>query len=148
MLLLMGAGMSIRRCWMLPGWQSAWNPLFCLLIFYLTLLFGLTLHMVSYLENKLLLSCVQLMSLFIELRLFGRLAFLLPHSFILWRIMHGEMPTDENLCLRGCIIVFACNFCLRTDESSEQLFLRCTFAREFRHWMGGIFNIVFHVTSF
>jgi hypothetical protein len=51
------------------------------------------------------------------------------HSFILWRIMHGKMPTDDNLRRRGCISVSICSFCLRKDESSEHLFLQCLFAK-------------------
>jgi len=70
------------------------------------------------------------------------------HSFILWLIMHAKMPTDENLRLRSCIIVSVCSFCLRTDESSDHLFLRCTFAWALWHWLGGLLNVVFDVTSF
>ena len=44
-------------------------------------------------------------------------------SFILWRTMHGKMPTDENLRRRGCITVSICNLCMTTDESSDHLFL-------------------------
>jgi len=52
------------------------------------------------------------------------------HSFILWHIMHGKMPTDKNLRRRRCIIVSICNFCLCTDESSDNLFLQCSFAKD------------------
>ena len=37
------------------------------------------------------------------------------HSFILWRIMHGKMLTDENLRHRGYIIVSICSLCLGTN---------------------------------
>jgi len=40
------------------------------------------------------------------------------HSFIFWRLIHGKMPTDENICTRGCIIVSVCSFWLKTDETS------------------------------
>lgn len=44
------------------------------------------------------------------------------HSFIFWRLIHGKVPTDENLCTRGCIIVSVCSFCSKTDETSEHFF--------------------------
>jgi hypothetical protein len=62
--------------------------------------------------------------------------------------MHGKMPTDENLRRLGCIIVSVCCFCLFHDETSEHLFLRCSFAMEIWNWIGGKLNFVFDCTSF
>ena len=70
------------------------------------------------------------------------------HSFILWRIMHGKMPTDENLRRRGCIIVSICSFCLGTDETSAHLFLHCSFATNLWLWLGGMLHITFNLVSF
>ena len=58
------------------------------------------------------------------------------HSFIFWPLIHGKMPIDENLCVRGCIIVLVCNFWLETDETSEHLFLRCPFVADLWNWLG------------
>ena len=40
------------------------------------------------------------------------------HSFIFWRLIHGKIPTDENICTRGCIIVSVSSFWLKNDETS------------------------------
>jgi len=52
------------------------------------------------------------------------------HSFILWRLVHGKMPTYENLKARGCVTVSVCNLCMNSDESSVHLFFCCPFAVE------------------
>ncbi|XP_024640596.1 uncharacterized protein [Medicago truncatula] len=70
------------------------------------------------------------------------------HSFILWCIMHGKIPTDENLRRRGCINVSICSFCLRTDESYEHLFLHCPFAKNIWLWLGGLLHTPFDILSF
>ena len=42
---------------------------------------------------------------------FGRAAFIwhacIPtsSSFTVWRLLHNKLPTDENLCSRGCTVV-------------------------------------------
>ena len=69
-------------------------------------------------------------------------------SFILWRIMHGKMPTDENLRRRGCITVSICNLCISTDESSDHLFLQCPFATNIWCWLGAILHLPFNLVSF
>jgi len=69
------------------------------------------------------------------------------HSFIFWRIMHGKMPTEENLC-RGCIIVSICSFCMCTDESSNHLFLQCPFAMNIWRWLGGMLHVNFNMSFF
>jgi len=58
------------------------------------------------------------------------------------------MPTNENLCRRGCIIVSICSFCLATDETSTHLFLLCPFATTIWLWLGGLLNITFNLASF
>lgn len=32
-------------------------------------------------------------------------------SFILWRLLHRRMPTDDNLRSRGCVVVSMCSLC-------------------------------------
>ena len=59
------------------------------------------------------------------------------HSFSYWRLMHGKMPTDENLRNKGCVIVSVCCFCLNSVETSEHLFLHCTFSSDLWAWLGG-----------
>jgi hypothetical protein len=44
-------------------------------------------------------------------------------SLLVWRIMHGKIPTDENLTVRGCSIPSMCNLCNSHVESSFHIFL-------------------------
>jgi len=46
------------------------------------------------------------------------------------------MPTDNNLRSRGCVVVLVCNLCMKTDESSDHLFLHCDFASRLSDWIG------------
>jgi len=69
------------------------------------------------------------------------------HSFIFWRLYLGKMPTDENLRARGCVVVFVCSFCLKTDESSIHLFLHFPFAVELWIWICGRLNCTFDLSS-
>lgn len=69
------------------------------------------------------------------------------HSFIFLRLYHSKVPTDENLRSRGCIVVSVCSLCLKTDESSEHLFLRCPFASRLWGWIGGKLNCVIDSSS-
>ncbi|XP_024630075.1 uncharacterized protein [Medicago truncatula] len=59
------------------------------------------------------------------------------HSFSFWRLMHGKMPTDENLRTKGCVIVSVCCFCFNSIETSHHLFLHCSFASALWSWLGG-----------
>ncbi|XP_024634647.1 uncharacterized protein [Medicago truncatula] len=66
---------------------------------------------------------------------------------ILWRFIHGRMPTDENLRTRGCVIVSACCFCLKTVETSDHTFLQCPFAINLWNLLGGKLNYLIDCTS-
>lgn len=55
-------------------------------------------------------------------------------SFLLWRIHHNRMPTDENLWNNGCIIVSRCCLCGSTAETTEHLFFHCSFAKDLWVW--------------
>jgi len=69
------------------------------------------------------------------------------HSFIFWRLMHGKMPTDENLNVRGCVVVSTCSLCLKNYETSEHLFLSCPFAVSLWNWIGGKLNSTINHSS-
>lgn len=69
------------------------------------------------------------------------------HSFIFWRLVHRKMPTDENLRSRGCIVVSVCSLCLETAETSEHLFLSCSFASRLWAWIEGKLNCVIDYSS-
>jgi ribonuclease HI len=69
------------------------------------------------------------------------------HSFIFWRLVHGKMPTDDNLASRGCAMVSMCSFCLRSIETSDHLFFYCDFAVSVWTWLGLLLNVVIDHTS-
>jgi ribonuclease HI len=69
------------------------------------------------------------------------------HSCIYWRLHHGKMPTDENLRSRGCYMVSICNLCLNAEESSEHLFLRCSFSMQLWNWIGNMLHRVIDLSS-
>lgn len=51
-------------------------------------------------------------------------------SFLAWRILHDRLSTDENLIMRGCVIVSRCNLCGIQAESTSHIFLRYDFAQK------------------
>lgn len=51
------------------------------------------------------------------------------------------MPTDEHLCLRGCIIVSICCLCGSSEETSSHLFLSCPFATSLWSWLAVRLNL-------
>jgi hypothetical protein len=68
-------------------------------------------------------------------------------SFLVWRLMHGKIPTDENLMLKGCLIPSMCNLCSKHVESSFHLFFECDFAIKIWSWFAGCLNMVLQFTS-
>lgn len=56
-------------------------------------------------------------------------------SFLVWRIFHHKMPTDNNLKRRGSIIVSMCSLCCQAEESSSHLFMSCKYASAIWHWL-------------
>ncbi|XP_019431829.1 PREDICTED: uncharacterized protein LOC109338932 [Lupinus angustifolius] len=49
-------------------------------------------------------------------------------SFLVWRLIHARLPTDENLMIRGCAMASICSLCFKHTENSSHLFLNCTYA--------------------
>jgi len=52
-------------------------------------------------------------------------------SFLVWRIMHNKLPSDENLSLRG-YFPSACSVYKSCSETTNHLFFECIFA--FKLW--------------
>jgi hypothetical protein len=69
------------------------------------------------------------------------------HSFVAWRLILNKMPTDENLRARGCTIVSACPLCLHDSDSSDHLFLQCSFALALWNWLNVTFNTNLDLSS-
>ncbi|GAU45776.1 hypothetical protein TSUD_24400 [Trifolium subterraneum] len=63
-------------------------------------------------------------------------------SLFVWRLMHGKVPTDENLMRRGCHIPSMCNLCNMHVESSFHIFFECDYVIKLWSWFAGCLNIV------
>ena len=61
--------------------------------------------------------------------------------------MHGKMPTDENLQNQGCVIVSVFSVCLKSEGTSEHLYLRCPFDVELWNWLCGKLNCVLDLST-
>ncbi|KAF1892175.1 hypothetical protein Lal_00036533 [Lupinus albus] len=68
-------------------------------------------------------------------------------SVTTWRLFHHKMPTDENLQNRGCHLASLCSNCLSQIETSNHVFLTCSFVVKLWDWLGRIFNIHFNTDS-
>ncbi|KAF1872450.1 hypothetical protein Lal_00016748 [Lupinus albus] len=68
-------------------------------------------------------------------------------SFSTWRLFHHKMPTDENLQKRGCHLASLCSNCYSQIETSNHVFLTCSFVVQLWDWLGGIFKIHFNINS-
>lgn len=67
-------------------------------------------------------------------------------SFLLWRIIHNRMSTDEYLWSRGCIVVFMWSLCKASVETTH-LFFDCCFAQSFWSWFEGIIQQSIDISS-
>jgi ribonuclease HI len=65
-------------------------------------------------------------------------------SLLAWRLMHGKLPTDENLKLRGCNLPSVCSLCERYEETSFHLFFECPIAVNIWTWFSEIIGINLH----
>ncbi|XP_019451698.1 PREDICTED: uncharacterized protein LOC109353792 [Lupinus angustifolius] len=61
-------------------------------------------------------------------------------SFITWRLMLSKLPTDENLKLRGLVLVSKCNLCNEFQEDTDHLFFNCKFALAIWDWFHFTFD--------
>ncbi|GAU51712.1 hypothetical protein TSUD_415190, partial [Trifolium subterraneum] len=68
-------------------------------------------------------------------------------SLLVWRLFHKKVPTDENLCARGCYVVSQCNLCGKAVETSQHLFWDCAFAKNLWTWLASTVNIAIDTSS-
>jgi hypothetical protein len=67
-------------------------------------------------------------------------------ALLVWRLMHGKVPTDDNLMVRGCYIPSQCNLCNRHVETSFHI-VECPFAVRLWSWFAGCINQTLQFTS-
>ncbi|MCI19793.1 ribonuclease H protein, partial [Trifolium medium] len=69
-------------------------------------------------------------------------------SFLLWRSLHGKLPYDDNLAIRGCCCLPSiCNLCGNASETTSHLFLNCIFASSIWNWLSSILQVSCSFTS-
>jgi len=51
-------------------------------------------------------------------------------SMLMWRILQEKIPTDDQLLKRGCQLPSICNLCNFSVETTNHLFLECSFATQ------------------
>ncbi|CAJ2650982.1 unnamed protein product [Trifolium pratense] len=69
-------------------------------------------------------------------------------SFLVWRLFHHKMPTDDALSARGFYLTSMCSLCKKQSESSLHLFLQCPFALSIWHWLASIINQRLDLSSY
>ena len=50
-------------------------------------------------------------------------------SFLLWRIFHGKLPTEEAFSNRGIYLPSCCRLCFNDLDNVHHIFLECSFAK-------------------
>lgn len=56
-------------------------------------------------------------------------------SFLIWRLFHNRLPTDDNLKTRGMNGPSVCNLCFKEAESSQHLMFDCCYAHNIWSWL-------------
>ncbi|CAJ2663194.1 unnamed protein product [Trifolium pratense] len=69
-------------------------------------------------------------------------------SFLVWRLFHHKMPTDDALSARGFYLTSVCSLCKKQSESSLHLFLQCPFALSNWHWLASLINQRLDLSSY
>jgi ribonuclease HI len=62
-------------------------------------------------------------------------------SFMVWRLFHNKLSTDEILSTRGLHLPSMCSLCSKEPESTSHLFLHCPFSLTLWHWLASIINL-------
>jgi hypothetical protein len=68
-------------------------------------------------------------------------------SFLVWRLFHDKIPTDDHLKSRGCYVPSMCNLCSNHEETSFHLFFECWFAIRLWSWLAGCLNLTLQFTN-
>ncbi|XP_058764477.1 uncharacterized protein LOC131637902 [Vicia villosa] len=66
-------------------------------------------------------------------------------SFMVWRLMHHKMPTDDLWLRRGFSFPSRCSLCGCMDESEQHLFFNCRFALMLWSWLKSMLNLSFSI---
>ena len=69
------------------------------------------------------------------------------NSLLVWRFMHGKLSTDENLDTRGCQLPSMCSLCCNALETSNHLFVECSYALHLWSWFASTVNRTVNVQT-
>jgi len=68
-------------------------------------------------------------------------------SLMVWRLMFGKLPIDDNLASRGCHLPSVCSLCHSNSETSFHLFFECCYVMHTWSWFASIINKTFNFQS-
>ncbi|WCJ18474.1 Retrovirus-related Pol polyprotein from type-1 retrotransposable element R2 [Euphorbia peplus] len=68
-------------------------------------------------------------------------------SLLVWRVLHGAIPTHDKLQQRGMSFVSRCCFCLNHVESIDHNFIRCNFASNLWQAISALFGVQINTTG-
>ncbi|GAU40289.1 hypothetical protein TSUD_362690 [Trifolium subterraneum] len=69
-------------------------------------------------------------------------------SFMVWRLFHNKLPTDDNLAVRAISLPSMCSLCNKHLELSSHLFLECPFSLAIWQWFASIINLNMDFNSY
>ncbi|KAJ0074645.1 hypothetical protein Patl1_37495 [Pistacia atlantica] len=63
------------------------------------------------------------------------------YSLLAWRVLHGKLPTEDQLQIRGFHLASVCQLCATpcSGESISHLFFQCSFAQQVWQWLASQF---------
>ncbi|KAI5404017.1 hypothetical protein KIW84_051236 [Lathyrus oleraceus] len=68
-------------------------------------------------------------------------------SFLVWRLRHDKISTDDKLQQKGCILVSICSYHRTNMETFEHVFFHCPYVVRIWKWLGRILNSSTNITS-
>ncbi|XP_058782945.1 uncharacterized protein LOC131657578 [Vicia villosa] len=68
-------------------------------------------------------------------------------SFLVWRLIHGKIPTDEAFQSRGFSLCSRCSLCNLQSESTSHIFFHCRFAVRIWKWLCCMINCPINIHS-
>nr|KYP31516.1 Putative ribonuclease H protein At1g65750 family [Cajanus cajan] len=68
-------------------------------------------------------------------------------SFVLWRLLHGKILTEDQLRRKGVIITLVCSHCYNDLETSKHLFCECPFALQLWEWLSRLMDVTLNTSN-
>lgn len=68
-------------------------------------------------------------------------------SFLLWRLLHNTVPTDDQLWARGCSMVSICSLCGISYETADHVFFSYAYTSRIWSWLSSCWEITIDNSS-